>query len=102
MSNDLLDALKAYLAAEAMPTHGDASDFVFPEIRVRVKGSPDLGKICDKHGLVYGYCHCCQDDLMKHRHNKDREARNARDDALRAAREIARAAIAKAEGGQDE
>lgn len=96
---DLLEALKAHQEAEAMPTRGDSSDFVWPKAEMRQPGETASGWICEKHGLGYqSVCICCRDDLEAHSARKDRNARAARDDALRAAREKGIAAIAKAEG----
>lgn len=99
VAQDLLDACLAYQAAEAMSPYGDASDFTFPKRDMRRPGDPAWGWVCEKHGLGYsGVCHCCEGEFAKHKVQKDADARRARDDALSAAREKARAAIAKATG----
>jgi hypothetical protein len=97
---ELLEALQAHQTAQSMPVYGDHSDFVWPTSKMRVPGETAWGWICEKHGLGYqSGCICCADDFARHREAKDRNARYARDDALRAAGELGRAAIAKAQGG---
>ena len=97
---ELVEALQAYDQALAMPTYGDYSGFVWPKIEMRKPGDTAWGWICEKHGLGYqGGCICCRDDMDKFRDQKDREARYARDDALRAARNKASAVLAKAREG---
>lgn len=97
---DLLAALEAYTVAQKMPTHGDSSDFVWPEITMRQPGITAYGWICAKHGLGYqSGCICCRNEFDEHQERKNREARYARDDALRAAEVAARAAIDKATAG---
>jgi hypothetical protein len=96
---ELLAALHAYQAAQAMPIYGDSSDFVGGNITMREPGNSAWGWICDKHGLGYqSGCICCDDDRKRHSERKDREARYARDDAFRAAYHIASPAITKATG----
>ena len=96
---ELLEALQAYQTAKAMPTRGSASDFVWPEMTMRVPGDSTWGWICAKHGLGYqAGCVCCRDDLDRYGEEQDRKARYARDDALAAADAKATAAIAKATG----
>ena len=100
-SPELLEALEAYQTAQAMPEYGDYSSFEFAKLTPRYEGKPELGLICEKHGLGYvGRCLCCEDDFERHRADNDRKARNARDDALREAARKAAAAIAKAKGEQ--
>ncbi len=97
VKQELVEALKAFRAAHSMSQYGDYSDFVFPDLKERVPGNSAWGTICAKHGLGYGGgCICCADDIKAHRATKDREARSARNDALRAADELASAALAKA------
>jgi hypothetical protein len=99
---ELIEALRGYEAAMNMPIYGDYSDFVFPEIKPRAEGDSAWGNICAKHGLSYGGgCICCRGDFNNHKERKDYLARCARDDALRVARNKARAVIAKATGGSD-
>lgn len=96
---DLLAALEAYKVAQAMSVYGDASDFDWPTITMREPGNSAWGYICEKHGLGYqGGCICCKDEFQRHQDQKNREARYARDDALRASEAVARAVIAKAIG----
>lgn len=93
---ELLDALLAYQAAQAMPIYGDYSDFEFPKQSMRYEGKPDYGYICEKHGLGYGGgCVCCRDDFAQYQKQKDSDARRARDEALRDAERKAAAAIEK-------
>lgn len=97
--DELLAAAQAYLSAEAMTNYGDSSDFVWPKIEMRHPGQAAWGWICEKHGLGYqSGCIFCRDEFVRHGERKNREARYARDEALRAARDKARAAIAKATG----
>lgn len=96
---DLLEALEAHQAAQAMPTHGDYSGFVWPKVEMRNPGETAWGWICEKHGLGYqSGCICCTEDWKRHQDDRDRAARYARDDALHEASKKARAAIAKATG----
>jgi len=96
---ELLDALRAYQAAQKMPRYGDYQDFVWPQSKMRHEGEPAYGWVCEKHGLGYqSGCICCYKDFRRHQDQKDQDARYARDDALRAADEIAQSAIAKATG----
>jgi hypothetical protein len=91
-------ALEAYQAAQAMPTYGDSSDFVWPESKMRVEGDHNYGYICEKHGLGYqAGCLCCRNDRAKYVEEKNVQARRDRDDAFRAAGDLARAALAAAE-----
>lgn len=96
--DDLLEALKAYRAARAMPSTGD-----YAAIPWEYKGGPRNpgwgGGDCEKHGRWYGSrCSGCFTDLEKLRAQADRDAVHARDNALRAADEKARAIIASIEG----
>ena len=96
MSNKMaLDALTAIQDAIGMPTSGDSSDFVWPKSTMRHPGETAYGWICEKHGLGYqSGCICCAGDLKAYREQKDREARYAREDAIRDASKKVRAAIA--------
>ena len=96
MSNKMaLDALTAIQDAIGMATSGDSSDFVWPKSTMRHPGETAYGWICEKHGLGYqSGCICCAGDLMAYREQKDREARYAREDAIREASKKVRAAIA--------
>lgn len=96
---ELLAALEVYQSAQVMPIYGDSSDFIGGVVTMRLPGNSAYGWICDKHGLGYtGGCICCADERKSYSAQKDREARYARDDALRSAERNARAAIAKATG----
>lgn len=91
---ELVEALQAQQNAQAMPVYGDYSDFVWPKVEMRTPGETAWGWICEKHGLGYtGACVCCDGEWKRHQDRKDREARNARDDALQAASNKARAAL---------
>ena len=96
MSNKMaLDALTAIQDAIGMATSGYSSDFVWPKSTMRHPGETAYGWICEKHGLGYqSGCICCAGDLMAYREQKDREARYAREDAIREASKKVRAAIA--------
>lgn len=99
--DELLAALKAYESAEAMTIYGDTSDFVWPKREMRHPGETAWGWICEKHGLGYQReCICCRDEFVRHGERKNREARYARDEAFRDARDKARLAMAKATGEQ--
>lgn len=97
--NQLLrEALEAYRAAREMPSYGD-----YASINWQSQQGPTNpafgGGDCAKHGRWYGHCHCCADDWEKLRKQADRDAVHARDNALRKADELARAALAQpAEG----
>jgi hypothetical protein len=95
-STELLEALKAYRKARAMPSYGDYAEIDW-EYSAGPMNSAWGGGDCTKHGRWYGRCHLCFQDLAKLRAQADRDAVHARDNALRAADELARAAIAKAE-----
>ena len=98
-NQELLDALRAYQSAQKMPRYGDYQDFVWLQSKMRQEGDPAYGWVCEKHGLGYqSRCLCCHRDFERHKERKDRDSQYARDDALRAADEIARAAITKATG----
>lgn len=91
---ELVEALEAQQAAQAMPIYGDYTGFVWPKVEMRKPGETAWGWICEKHGLGYqGGCICCADEWKRHQDQKDREARYARDDALHAASNKARAAL---------
>lgn len=93
----LVKALEAYQKAYAMPTYGDASDFAWPKITMRVPGEHAWGYECEKHGLGYSSgCICCRDDFNRHAKNKDQQECNKRDDALREASRLAKTALAAA------
>lgn len=93
---ELLEALKAYRKARAMSSYGD-----YAEIDWEYSAGPMNpawgGGDCTKHGRWYGRCDLCFQDLAKLREQADRDAVHARDNALRAADELARAVIAKVE-----
>lgn len=93
----LVKALQEYQQASAMKTYGDASDFVWPSVSAKVPGQHAYGFICEKHGLGYqSGCICCRDDFDAHSKEKDRQARDARNDALERAERNARAALTAA------
>lgn len=94
---ELLEALRAYQQARAMPSIGDyaAMPYTFPK---RTFNASYGGGECEKHGVFYGRCHCCDDDLDKARRQADRDAIHARDAALMRAAELSGTAIAKATG----
>lgn len=87
-------ALEAYRTARAMPSYGD-----YASIQWESKAGPVNpvwgGGDCSKHGRWYGRCHCCEEEWYKLKIQADKDAVHARDNALRAADELARAAIAK-------
>lgn len=99
--NQLLrEALEAYRAAREMPSYGD-----YAAINWQSQQGPTNpafgGGDCAKHGRWYGHCYCCADDWEKLRKQADRDAVHARDNALRKADELARAALAQpADGGE--
>lgn len=96
---ELLAALEAYESARAMSSYGDASDFEFPGQSMRKPGESAWGYICAKHGLGYqSGCICCSEEFSKHQAQKNRQAVQARNEALCAASDAARAAITKATG----
>ena len=96
---ELREALQAQQEAQAMPIYGNYEGFVWPKVEMRKEGEPSWGWICEKHGLGYqGGCICCSDDWKRHQDTKDREARYARDDALHAASNKARAALSSSGG----
>ena len=93
--NQLLrEALEAYRAAREMPSYGD-----YASINWQSQQGPTNpafgGGDCAKHGRWYGHCYCCADDWEKLRKQADRDAVHARDNALRKADELARAALAQ-------
>lgn len=95
--DELIQALKAYELASAMPTHGDHSGFIWPKSTLRVPGKREWGYICEKHGLGYsGVCICCQDDFKSNKEELDWQARNKRDEALREASRLLNSALAAA------
>ena len=92
----LLEALEAYRSARSMPSTGDWAQL--PDPPSRTYDASYGGGDCSKHGRYYGHCHCCENDTRKAREQMDRDAVHARDNALRRADDLARAAIAKALG----
>lgn len=96
---ELLEALQAYSAARAMPSHGDYAAIQWVS-QAGPRNPAWGGGDCAKHGRWYGRCYGCYDELDKLRDQSDRDAVHARDNALRAAEEKARTAIAKATGEQ--
>lgn len=87
-------ALEAYRTARAMPSYGD-----YASIQWESKAGPVNpvwgGGDCSKHGRWYGRCHCCEEEWDKLKIRADKDAVHAQDNALRAADELARAALAK-------
>jgi hypothetical protein len=91
--NQLLrEALEAFTAAQAMSSYGD-----YASINWQSQQGPTNpaygGGDCAKHGRWYSYCHCCADDWDKLKKQADRDAVHARDNALRKAYELSRAAL---------
>lgn len=99
LNNELLAALNAYRKARAMSSYGD-----YAQINWESQAGPVNpawgGGDCAKHGRWYGRCYCCLDEWDKLRKQADRDAVHARDNALRAADEKARAIIDKIAGAQ--
>lgn len=96
---ELLEALRAIVAAQAMSSYGDSSDFVWPVQTMRKPGEHAYGYLCPTHGLGYtSSCVCCRDEYERHVARKDRQAAAHRDGVLKAASEAAVAAIAKVTG----
>lgn len=91
---ELLEALKEFAAASALPTQGDYSGFEYPS---KTYDPSFGGGECEKHGRYYGSCASCRYDYDGFQHQQNVDARRKRNDALRLADEHARAAIAKAE-----
>ena len=88
------EALEAFVAAQAMPNYGEYSkiDWKRPHITSHEEWG---GGDCEKHGRWYGAgCICCNEDWKKLKNKADREAEYNQNKALRAASELAQAALA--------
>lgn len=95
----MLAALKAFQEAKAMPSYGDYAAIAW-ESSAGPYNKAWGGGDCTKHGRWYSRCHSCEDDWKKLREQSDRDAVHARDNALRKADDLAKAAIAAAEALQ--
>lgn len=99
LNAELMEALMAYRTARAMPSYGDYAAIPWESKAGAVNPSWGGGD-CAVHGRWYGRCYGCGDEWEKLMKQSDRDAVHARDNALRAADEKARAAIAKAKEAQ--
>ena len=95
----MLLALKAFQEAKAMHSYGDYAAIAW-ESSAGPYNKAWGGGDCTKHGRWYGRCHSCENDWKKLREQSDRDAVHARDNALRKADDLAKAAIAAAEASQ--
>lgn len=87
-------ALEAYRIARAMPSYGDYASILW-ESKAGPVNPVWGGGDCSKHGRWYGRCYCCEGEWDKLKASADKDAVHARDNALRAADELARAVLAK-------
>lgn len=98
MSNEqkLREALQAYQDANEMSPYGDYSKIEWESSAGPVNPSWGGGD-CKKHGRWYGRCYSCSDEWDNLRKRADRDAYTARENALNAAKQLARQALATTE-----
>ena len=98
MSNEqkLREALQAYQDANEMSPYGDYSKIEWESSAGPVNPSWHGGD-CKKHGRWYGRCYSCSDEWNNLRKLADRDAYTARENALNAAKQLARQALATTE-----
>lgn len=98
MSNEqkLREALQAYQDANEMSPYGDYSKIEWESSAGPVNPSWGGGD-CKKHGRWYVRCYSCSDEWDNLRKKADRDAYTARENALNAAKQLARQALATTE-----
>jgi len=89
----LREALQAYQDANEMSPYGDYSKIEWESGAGPVNPSWGGGD-CKKHGRWYGRCYSCSDEWDNLRKSADRDAYTARENALNAAKQMARQALA--------
>lgn len=88
----LREALQAYQDANEMSPYGDYSKIEWESSAGPVNPSWGGGD-CKKHGRWYGRCYSCSDEWNNLRKSADRDAHTARENALNAAKQMARQAL---------
>ena len=89
----LREALQAYQDANEMSPYGDYSKIEWESSAGPVNPSWGGGD-CKKHGRWYGRCYSCSDEWDNLRKRADRDAYTVRENALNAAKQMARQALA--------